>query len=458
MSTSDEAVRLSVVLLQYEVEGKYPQALPRLLAVLDRLRSVEVSLVLVDNGREGDWEHRVSENILQVGGDNRAWEFSGFDRGLEALDRWRPGADLVVLVTDAFQAYGDGVLELIDERVVECALRLRACIGWMDSFGLQQCRIGNLTYDTWLRSSFVFLPAESLASVRPLSGDLESLDLFGDSPEAPFSDAAEISENLRELLLEWLTTLEPERSRLAERWHSRFELSAETLPLFRAKVCSILREHLLSARLREAGVACYDYRCLPLLAKQGRLDSFLDQGGSPELEWLGWRSLSPEWTATSDGAEKSFEPERAQLSLLLAGEIGTSQSPEAALFLAERVLPLVRQRYAGVRLLVAGNSSHLEGTAFSETESVLLRPVLSELLGSDLLDSCAAVVAPPGSDPACLRASQFLIANRLPLVASRKALAADPRVCGGSLPADSPAEIAAACCRLIEEKRAVTDA
>ncbi len=448
-------VGLSVVLLQYEAGGRYPRALRRLLAVLDRLRSVELSLLLVDNVREGDWRHEISGDVLQIGGDNSAWEFSAFDRGLEVLAEWRPETELVVLVTDAFQAYGEEYVDLIDDGVVESASRLGACVGWMDSFGFEECRIGELAYDTWIRTSFVFLPPAALARVRPLAADLEPLNLFSGSPEAPFLPDARVSENLRQLLLEWLTTHELAQPRLAERWHSRFELTGETLAFFQAKVGSILREHLLSARLRAAGVPCYDYRCLRFLANQGQLDAFLEQGGDPDLQWLGWRSLLGGRTALAAVAAASAtgpaagEAQEERPALVLAGEIHASQRPEAAFYLLDKVVPLIQQRYAAVRLVVAGASESLAAAESSMPDSLTVLPSLDELRRSGLLDDCVAIVAPPRSDSSCLDAVKDLVSDRRPLVATREILATDPPVAGPVLRADSATELAAACCRTL---------
>jgi hypothetical protein len=316
---------LTAVLLLYEPAGKYPRALERLIAVLERLRSVEAKLIVVDNGREGDWQHQVSSTLLQIGGDNRAWEFSAFDKALAVCDRWRPETEVVALVTDAFAAYGQEYLELIDDRLISCVTRLAACAGWMDSYGFERCRIGSLAYDTWMRSSFLFLPREHVGLVSPLAADLDSDELFGSEPERPFADGGPLSENLKELLLEWLTARSAGSRRLSEHWHSRLELSAETLPLFHGKVRAILREHLISARLEAAGVACYDFRLLRRLADEGRLEDFLDQGGDRDRQWLGWlrptgagearpsgevaASASPPVAAEAAGEEATGTPE-----------------------------------------------------------------------------------------------------------------------------------------------------
>src|SRR5688572_18721082 len=69
--------RLRAVILQYD-RVKYAGSVERLIALLDGLRDVDWSLVIVDNAEPGRAEQRVTGRLTYVGGDNRAWEFSAF--------------------------------------------------------------------------------------------------------------------------------------------------------------------------------------------------------------------------------------------------------------------------------------------------------------------------------------------------------------------------------------------
>jgi hypothetical protein len=108
---------------------------------------------------------------------------------------------------------------------------------------------------SWLRSSFVFLPPVELR----LLGSLVSIDdprsLFSGHPECPFRSDAPLSENYRQYIIGWLTG---RGTGHGVEWHSRFELTRETLSLFEAKATAILNEQMMSSRLRAQGCALVD--------------------------------------------------------------------------------------------------------------------------------------------------------------------------------------------------------
>lgn len=274
---------LAVVLVQYDRE-KYRGALERLLAVVDRL-SATATVVVVDNRYPKMKTRRVSDQLIHIGGDNSAWEFSAFDKGVRFLDRSGIRPDLYAFVTDAFMAYGDAFLELIDDQAVETALRLGACLGWIDSI-MQRFQIEGHAHDCHLRTSFLLMPTEIYAEVGPLNHRFDERAIFSRRPAEPFKPSAPVSDNLREFLLAWLTTNSNTELQLQEGWHSQFELNAQTFPFFRRKTLAILREFSLSARLFAAGVPCYDYR----VVKQ--LQHFRDKTDLQEAaqwQWLGWK-------------------------------------------------------------------------------------------------------------------------------------------------------------------------
>lgn len=105
--------------------------------------------------------------------------------------------------------------------------------------------------------------------------------IFTHDPASPFRSDAPLSRNYREYLLGWLTG---GGTGQGVQWHSRFELSGETLPWFEAKTLSILNEHLLSIRLRAQGCAMVDATWLA-----ARCDELI-QTGRPLGSIPGWRT------------------------------------------------------------------------------------------------------------------------------------------------------------------------
>ncbi len=277
--------RVSVIFVQYD-RHRYGGALERLVSLLEGLETADYRIAVVDNGDEGDWFHQVSRRLLHLGGDNASWEFSAFDKGLERLEEQEVATDIYVFVTDAFLAYGEEVLELVDDHALQQCRDLMACVGWTDSF-LQPCSLLGYDYDCWLRTSFLLVPAEIVEQIRPLSHPLDPQLFFGPGAVAPFLPTAPVDETLQARILGWLTT-HPDGAPGDESWHSRFELDDDTFERFQNKTLAIFREHLLSAKLQASGIPCYDLRLLQQLATDGgKRRRFRDR--KVEWQWLGWR-------------------------------------------------------------------------------------------------------------------------------------------------------------------------
>ncbi|MEO1366284.1 MAG: hypothetical protein AAFX50_03830, partial [Acidobacteriota bacterium] len=300
-----DAPRLDAVFVQYD-RAKYPGAFERFLAVVDGL-GADYRIAVVDNAKTGDWFHTVSSRVAHVSGDNSAWEFSAFDRGVDFLDGtrgdrrggadWPGDADLWLIATDAFLAYGDDYLDWIRPAAVRFCLEASAPVGWVDSFSQPLGALG-LGYRDWLRTSFMLIPDAVLRELGPLRTRVDADAIFGETAEAPFRDDAPVSEALRRCLLAWLTS-DPGDAELDETWHSRFVLDGDTLPFFKRKASAILREHLLSARLQAAGVDAFDLRLVDALDRAGRHAGSLDAAARRRAAWNGWRSVpaaaEPAW-------------------------------------------------------------------------------------------------------------------------------------------------------------------
>lgn len=303
-SAKNEDMRsLAVILVQYNRQ-KYPQALRRLVQKTQSLENTRTTLVVVDNLWPGDWYHEVSSDLFHLAGDNSSWEFSAFDRGRRFLAENNREFDLYAFVTDAFTAYGDGFLDLIDNHTLDYTLGLRACTGWVDSI-FESFQAFDYRYVQYLRTSFLLMPAPVLKQLGTLTTPIEVSRLFSGDPAAPFRQDAPLSRNLQDFLITWLTGA-PSSIELERQWHSRFDLDESTLPLFEAKTLAILREHLLSARLLGQGAPCFDFRLLNKLSeRQVTLDQ-ISAENRQRWQWLRWRD-------TSVDIEPQFFVERSEL-------------------------------------------------------------------------------------------------------------------------------------------------
>jgi hypothetical protein len=423
--------RIAVVYVQYD-RSKYVRSLPRLVALLDTLGAGDAPVVVVDNAAEGDWCHQVSETIVHVGGDNAAWEFSAFDRGLEWLDRERPETEVYLLATDALLAYGEDYLDLLDREVADRRLLASACLGWMDSF-CEPCRILDHEYDTWMRTSLLFMPAAAVAGVRPLASPLDDSEIFGESSRQPFRTDAPLSPELRRLLLNWLTIAPDDLSRdKGAGWHSRFVLSEDTFGFFRSKVKSILREHLLSARVRRLGVPCFDFRAARKASDAGLRLAGLGAQESRRWQWLHWFG----------GVEPPATP--GPVLVFDAGSV-RERADEAVDFLGREVMPLILQRHAAARLLVRGAELQPGLHSLPDPASVAAAGAGD---GSPGHAGAAALLLPGPLSEAAAGHLAAAAAAGVPAVGAAGLEAVAGR---HFLPAEKSWELAAACCRLIED-------
>lgn len=200
-----DPIRLTVVFVQYD-RKKYSRALDRMIAFLTGFEA-DYRIVIVDNAHPGTWMHQVCANIVQVGGDNSAWEFSAFDHGLDFLADSGRVSDVYGFATDAFLADGDEYLDLIDDDCLRYCLDLEACVGWIDSFGEDHTAFG-LRYRDWMRTSLFFVPRKVLAGRLPMTTPFDPASIFGADSAAPFLESAPLSGGFRNCLLSWLTTEE----------------------------------------------------------------------------------------------------------------------------------------------------------------------------------------------------------------------------------------------------------
>ncbi len=277
-------IRLAVVFLQFDRQ-KYSLAMERLISLISGFKSIEYTIVVVDNANPGLWFHEVSDHLIHIGGDNSSWEFSAFDRGVEFLEATNRAADVYGFATDAFLAYGDSYLEMIDEATLRYCVELRACVGWVDSF-MHDLSAFDYHYREWVRTSLFFISAEVLPQVGPLNTTFEPDRIFGPTAETPFLASAPLNYELREHVLAWLTK-EETNVRLEEVWHSQLDLTGNSFDFFKAKVRAILREHLLSAKMQSRDVPCYDFRLVKKL-----LDCNIDVSAISEFEKKSWQWLA----------------------------------------------------------------------------------------------------------------------------------------------------------------------
>ncbi len=282
------ALRILTVFARHGT-AKYAGALDDLQELFRRrLPSARHDVLVVDNAWGGPASGAQQPGVEVVPGSNRHWEFSAWDEGLAHVGSRTRAYDLVHLATSAFRTLYVRYLDRFDERMLGMVSGHRAAVGHIDCYG-EPIELMGRRSQSWIRSSFLFIPPGPLAALGSLVGIQDPGRFFSGDPERPFRADAPISPEYRRLILDWLTG--PGTGQ-GTTWHSRFELTADTLPFFEGKALAILNEHMLAIRLRESGCALVDATWLATRAERHRGSRTL--GDVPDwIEQLAGRDTDP---------------------------------------------------------------------------------------------------------------------------------------------------------------------
>jgi hypothetical protein len=255
-------------------ESKYPDALALLEQIADRtLARATRETVVIDNALPPEFTGSTAEGYLLIGGDNSSWEFSGWNKAVRMQGTALWDYDYVHFVTSAFAELTSGHYDHITSALLDTLSAVPAAIGHIDCFNAPVQLYGYVSQH-WLRSSYFFIRPAEVRALGSLVSVPDADALFTDNPACPFRDDAAVDVEFQRNVVGWLTG---EGTGQGVRWHSRFELKAETLPYFRAKTKAVLNEHLLSARLRALGCSLLDATWLAAHGLSERRPSWREQ-------------------------------------------------------------------------------------------------------------------------------------------------------------------------------------
>ncbi len=219
--------------------------------------------VVIDNALNEGHEERIAADTTLIGGDNSAWEFSAWDRGIQSLGSRLDGYDFIHLATSAFRQLYVRYLDRFDGDMLSLVRGRAAAIGHVDFYNEPVVLFGRVV-QAWLRSSFVFLPPAELRLIGSLVSVTDRAAFFSGDPAAPFRTDAPLSEAYRRNILGWLTG---EGTGQGTEWHSKLVLSDATLRFFEDKTVAILNEQMLTSRLQAQGCSIVDATWLATCAE-----------------------------------------------------------------------------------------------------------------------------------------------------------------------------------------------
>lgn len=246
---------LNIVVLFVEYDRGIPRDSNHVFNTLDHylqpVTGCHFTFIRIDNKHE-DLSMTEKGAILTVGGDNRYREFSGWQKGVEIIDRLNIPCDLVLFVNDMFLAPGESFLkDYASHDLFQKSLCSRAIIGRIDTAGQYYTALGH-DVSRWVCSNCFIAPKTAIDAVNTLVSVREDLNNFLEKVfpgPPPFKTNAPMNDNYKAWLEEWLT----------KKWHSRFEINETSWDAFRSKVRNILNEALLTARFLDAGYPPMSY-------------------------------------------------------------------------------------------------------------------------------------------------------------------------------------------------------
>jgi len=256
--------RVLTLLARHGTE-KYRDTLPNLRTLFaQQMPEFRHDVVVIDNALGPDHTERLGPGVELIGGDNTAWEFSAWDRGVAHLGPRLDEFDFVHLATSAFRELYTSYLGRFDGDMLGLVAGRAAAVGHIDYFNAPVAFAGRHV-QSWLRSSFVLLPPAELRLLGSLVSVTDRAALFSGDPAAPFRADAPLSAAYRQNILGWLTG---EGTGQDAEWHSRFVLSERTLRFFEDKAVAILNEQMLTSRLRAQGCSIVDATWLAACAER----------------------------------------------------------------------------------------------------------------------------------------------------------------------------------------------
>ncbi len=233
----------------------YKGAYEALMAFYEGIQDIDVESVLIDTALDSEEQTRLENQALLMAGNNSRREFSGWE---SALDHYRdrlPSFDLLHLVTSAFQNEYNGFYPLVCREMLEYVQETpHVMLAHIDAFP-ERVRLFGRSFQTWGCSKFLFARPTDVIALGCLVAPFMEDDFFPDNNSAPFRIDAPLSKNYADYLINWLTGDGLPHGK----WHSVFRYSDENTAKFRSKALSILDEHNLSMRIREAGIQLVDY-------------------------------------------------------------------------------------------------------------------------------------------------------------------------------------------------------
>jgi len=266
-------MRVIIVYLLYN-PTKYGGWLSACKDALHPLSAQVMEYLVVDNAHPGQWTRKEPNGDIWIGGDNEAWEFSGWQKALQYLRKKRCDYDVLVLCNDAFRTNIDeyqrylsaALLQYVSEHQTSAGVvqYINSHKGLLSDFVLKSVpfKINGLDHYNWARSNIIIIPYKKIISIK--YDIYHDRDFFpSEYTENVLAEVKGISKSLKKHIVTYLCPGKP--GAVGNYWHARFNLDALTYPIFCKKATSIINELHLSRVLHDNGCPVVDFRLIGAL-------------------------------------------------------------------------------------------------------------------------------------------------------------------------------------------------
>lgn len=235
-------------------------AYPKALTLLDRWYENhglidQRTLWVIDNQLPPEMAPQLLGNGATLhAGDNRAWEFTAWERALREVRQDKTDYDIVHFVTSAFNTLYTGYLEHFHKAMLDYVIERNVCLGHIDSYDRPVGLAGRFSA-AWIRTCFFFLPLALARRIEPWAAFTETSQFFAAPTTTPFRDDAPLSVDYQERVRVWLEGQEVG----GHTWHSPILSGEAEAARFQRKTLAIVNEHNLSITLRRQEIPLVDF-------------------------------------------------------------------------------------------------------------------------------------------------------------------------------------------------------
>ena len=209
----------------------------------------DICFLKIDNWHIKKKLKKLSTNTYEIGGNNNEWEFSGWQKGIDAIPLIDFRPDIILFLNDAYLNYADKgrpFSYFLSWFNASNAKGFKKGIGGLIDKSDQDCLMDGKDCSWWLKTSFFTIPLVNLLEISFVSLDSKrAVDFFPENWSGElFTPTAPINEELRTFLTWWIT----------EGWDQAAPINAKNWPFIRSKLIAIVNERLLSCQFREQAI------------------------------------------------------------------------------------------------------------------------------------------------------------------------------------------------------------